>query len=87
VVISDDCGKRKPHPELFEKALRTLNVEPQHVLMVGDSPLADIEGARQVGLETAWIQREERLWPTQYALPTYTLGDLTEILKIPGLLT
>jgi HAD superfamily hydrolase (TIGR01662 family) len=50
VVVSADEGWRKPHPWLFQKAMRELDVEPADALFVGDSPLHDIGGARSVGM-------------------------------------
>ena len=87
VVISDDLGKRKPHPELFLEALQALGIRPEEALMVGDSPLPDIHGAAQVGIDTAWIKRPEIPWPKDLGDPTYALEDLRdlgELLKITG---
>jgi 4-nitrophenyl phosphatase len=43
----------KPHPPMFEAALRLLGTLPDETLMVGDRFSTDIEGAQQVGLRTA----------------------------------
>jgi HAD superfamily hydrolase (TIGR01450 family) len=40
----------KPHPLLFERALRTAGVSPADALMIGDNPHTDIEGARRLGI-------------------------------------
>ncbi|HYM15184.1 MAG TPA: HAD family hydrolase [Dehalococcoidia bacterium] len=50
VVVSADEGWRKPHPSLFEKALRQLGAAPGQALFVGDSPAHDIAGAKAVGM-------------------------------------
>jgi len=50
VVVSADEGWRKPHPSLFQKAMRELGVNPVESLFVGDSPVHDIGGARSVGM-------------------------------------
>jgi len=52
VVLSSEIGKRKPHPEPFERALRELGVEPGHALFVGDSRYHDVEGAAALGMAT-----------------------------------
>jgi HAD superfamily hydrolase (TIGR01662 family) len=50
VVVSADEGWRKPHPSLFQKAMREMEVQPQESVFVGDSPLHDIGGAKGVGM-------------------------------------
>ena len=50
VVISEEVGFRKPHEEIFHIALRALACTPADAVMIGDDPVADIEGARSVGI-------------------------------------
>jgi 4-nitrophenyl phosphatase len=45
----------KPRPTLFRAALARLGVSPQEAAMVGDSLLADIQGAQAIGLKTIWL--------------------------------
>ena len=51
VVDSELAGVKKPHPQIFELALKKANVTAAHSLMIGDSLEADILGAKAVGLE------------------------------------
>lgn len=55
VVISQDCGWRKPHPKIFSDALKRLDVKPAEVVFVGDSPKEDIKGALEAGLKTVFV--------------------------------
>lgn len=49
-------GLGKPHPPIFEHALRRLGVSAgRHVVMVGDQIATDIAGARGVGIDSALI--------------------------------
>lgn len=61
VVVSSEEGWRKPHPALFEKALRDIGVAASEAVFVGDSPLHDIAGAKAVGmravLTTQYVER------------------------------
>lgn len=51
VVDSAATGLRKPNPKIFELALAEGGIDdPDQVLMVGDNPIADVEGARSVGI-------------------------------------
>jgi phosphoglycolate phosphatase len=49
VVGGDSCERRKPDPQPLIFACQSLQVEPQHTLMVGDS-LNDVLAARAAGL-------------------------------------
>ncbi|GAA0873544.1 YjjG family noncanonical pyrimidine nucleotidase [Gangjinia marincola] len=55
VTTSEDAGKKKPHPLIFEKAMQKANASPQYSLMVGDSYEADICGGRDFGLDTVYF--------------------------------
>jgi FMN phosphatase YigB (HAD superfamily) len=67
VVVSAEEGWRKPHPSLFEKAMRELGAAPQHSIFVGDSPWHDIGGAQAAGMR-AVLSR-------QYVARPYTDAD------------
>lgn len=58
-------GFMKPHPSIFETALRAVGVEADEALMVGDSIKHDVVGARQVGMRAVLLARsgwvDERL--------------------------
>ena len=49
-VSSSEHGYLKPHPSIFEAAMKALGVTAAESVMVGDSVKHDIEGARQVGM-------------------------------------
>ena len=56
-LSSSDHGYMKPHPSIFEAALRLVDAKPVESVMVGDSLTHDIQGARQVGMQGVLIQR------------------------------
>ena len=55
VIDSSVVGLTKPDPRIFALALERLGVEANEALMVGDSPSADIDGARAAGIRAALI--------------------------------
>ena len=62
VVLSSEVGKRKPHPAIFEQALRELGVDSNQALFVGDRLEADVLGASWVGMKTVqavWFRADE----------------------------
>lgn len=46
-----DVGILKPHPAIFETALKMLNLPPSQVIFIGDSAEADIAGAQGAGMK------------------------------------
>ena len=50
LAFSDEVGVPKPHPRIFEAALRGLGVEPGEAVHVGDLKFTDVAGARGVGM-------------------------------------
>jgi putative hydrolase of the HAD superfamily len=68
-VCAREHGVAKPDPRIFLAAADLLGVAPAEVLHVGDDPAMDICGARDAGLRTAWINREDRPWPTGMGPP------------------
>lgn len=57
VVISGEVNRRKPSPEIFERALKVLDVEASRAVFVGDTPDLDIIGPQRVGMKTVFIKR------------------------------
>ena len=58
-VSSSEHGFMKPHPSIFEAALKLAGVKASDALMVGDSLAQDIEGARRVGMRGVLVRRSE----------------------------
>jgi HAD superfamily hydrolase (TIGR01662 family) len=56
-ISSSDHGYMKPHPSIFEKALRQAGVSPAEAVMVGDSVPHDIEGALALGMRGVLVAR------------------------------
>ena len=56
-VSSSDHGYMKPHPSIFRKALQLVGAAASESVMVGDSVLHDIEGARRVGMRGVLLSR------------------------------
>jgi HAD superfamily hydrolase (TIGR01549 family) len=52
---SDDADKSKPHPDIFEAAMKRLgDVGPEDVIVIGDTPY-DAEAAGKAGLRTIGV--------------------------------
>lgn len=81
-ISSSEHGYLKPHPSIFEAALKLVGVSAPESVMVGDSLPHDIEGARRVGMRGVLVQRSGEA-PTPAAADVAVIRNLSEL---PGLL-
>jgi len=72
------AGVDKPDPSVFLEGLRRLEAEAGETLFVGDNPFTDVEGARRVGMGTAWLPHG-RDWPEELEPPDYRVGHVAEL--------
>ncbi|MCB1841883.1 MAG: HAD-IA family hydrolase [Halioglobus sp.] len=61
--LAEEIGASKPHPDMFHAALQRAGVEARHIVHVGDDPVHDIRGARDVGMHTVWMNARRKPWP------------------------
>lgn len=90
VIISEENGWRKPNRMIFQDALYRLQVKPGEAVYVGDSPVEDIKGAKDLGLKTIFVTsqfnklkdlREGKQEPTCIARSLLAVGkNLDQIL-------
>jgi putative hydrolase of the HAD superfamily len=78
VVVSGAINKRKPSPEIFEKALEKLGVDAEDTVFVGDTVEADIQGAKSAGMKTIYIERRAQKEAEQFC-PDQTIKNLNQL--------
>jgi HAD superfamily hydrolase (TIGR01662 family) len=79
-VASAEHGYMKPHPSIFEAALRQAGVEAGDAMMVGDSVVHDIEGARGVGMRGVLVHRSDE--PVSAPPDVSVVRDLSELVAL-----
>ena len=84
VVVSEEFGVNKPHPAIFNHALGLIGGTPSETLFVGDNPDADIVGAGEVGMQTAWMSHA-RSWKIDSYQPTYVIEHVWEVRSLLGI--
>ena len=55
VTNSELAGCKKPHPDIFEYALKAANAEKHTSIMIGDCIEADVQGALDYGLDAIYF--------------------------------
>jgi len=80
-VSSSQHGFMKPHPSIFEAALRQVGAPAAEAVMVGDSLAHDIEGARQLGMRAVLVSRAGRPAACPPEVPVvHSLRDLLPLI-------
>lgn len=73
--------KYKPHPDTYRLVLDDLKVRPEQALMVA-AHAWDLAGAKNVGLQTAFIARPGKPLYPNVDKPDYVLKNLQELVDI-----
>ncbi len=88
VLTSAAFGRRKPHTSIFLHALDRWGIAPEEAVMVGDTLMADIFGARVANMRSIWLTRRvgeaDRGTDLKRARPDVViqrLGELTDLLS------
>ncbi len=86
IQSSESLRAYKPNRAVYLALCHRLGCEAGEVLYVGDSAIADVSGAGNAGLGTAWLRRGPRpFYPEALPPPDVTLDSLTELLALlPG---
>jgi len=80
-ICAREFGVGKPDPRIFHAAAGAVDVKPEDVLHVGDDATLDALGALNAGMQAAWINRSDYLWPHEQE-PHVTLATLTELCEL-----
>lgn len=75
-VSSERVRSYKPHAGPFIAALEELDLPAERVIHAGDSPLADVKGAADLGMGTYWVNRYDMEYPGDLPEPGWTARDL-----------
>lgn len=83
VVFSQDVQVEKPDPKIFQITAERAGCDITEILHVGDSLKSDVMGAKNVGMPTAWLNRDGLPNDTDIR-PDYEVVSLAEIPEIIG---
>ena len=80
-VNSTLVGLEKPHPPIFQEAIRRSGAEPGEVLHVGDQVRSDVAGAKAMGMRAALLDRGGWHDPVEDCPKISHLGELIGLLE------
>jgi len=77
-ISAADVQASKPDPAMFLSAMKKAEVSPQQTIHVGDHPLHDIQGARNAGIDTVWLNRFTQSWNPADPKPDQQFDNLNQ---------
>ncbi|MFX1569577.1 MAG: HAD family hydrolase [Promethearchaeota archaeon] len=81
MVFSDEIGYYKPHPILFNTALKELACNPRNAIHIGDRLETDIKGAKDCNMYAIWFN-ESNNNKSQLIQPDYEIQEIFEVISI-----
>ena len=79
IIDSSVVGVAKPDPAIFAIALERCGVPPEHAIHVGDTPAADVDGARAAGVTPVLVDPYDD-HPELDVTKVLSLADLARLL-------
>ncbi len=83
-VSARDVGMGKPDRRIFQAAAQRLQLLPEQILHVGDDEALDVLGALGAGMQTAWVNRSDKLWSLADQ-PHASVASMLELCDLLGL--
>jgi len=81
-IFSDEVGVRKPDRAIFQVALDELSLAAKEVVHVGDDVVADVAGAKSIGMRAVWFNTG--FWKD--ARPERADAEIRGLAELPRLL-
>mgnify|MGYP001315273463 CR=1 FL=1 len=81
VLTYDDTKVYKPSKIPFERILKYFDINPNEAIMVGDWPERDLEGAKSVGMKTAFASYGNSADKGIFDKADIVLDDISEIIE------
>ena len=82
LVWSSEFGRRKPSPDIFNKALVNLEVAASEAVYVGDKFDRDVVGSSGAGMRSVWFDRKGQGGDYK----SHRISALSELLQLKDLL-
>lgn len=80
IFISEEIGWRKPSEKIFNFVIEKTKIDTDRTILIGDDCLADVQGAKNLGIDVIWINRKNA--SSNNSCPDYKIKDLKEIKQL-----
>jgi len=80
IITSEQVGYKKPNKEIFEFSLQKASAKASESLMIGDDLLADIYGAKNVGMHQVYFN--PNFLPFKEDQCTYVINCISQLKQI-----
>ena len=81
-VSASIAGAAKPARQIFDVAVAAGGANAEQTLHVGDHPEYDVNGARDAGLKTVWVNRDGAQWPEALPQPDGVVEHIGELVSL-----
>ncbi len=78
-IYANDLLVFKPDRGIFDHAIAESGARPEQCVLVGDSCVCDIEGAREAGWTGVWVRHDARHWETDARPPKHVVTCLAQL--------
>ena len=85
IISGEKIGFYKPATEVFQNALKQMNISASHILHVAAGYKYDVIPAKTLGIKIIWVNRKKIKIQEDIA-PDYEMSDLTSLPSILGLI-
>lgn len=85
IIISDEVGWRKPHPNIFQRFLEDVSARSSEAFFVGDDPRFDVVGASRVGMKAILLRSEDTRFSESYYTASLDEGSIRPNLVLQSL--
>lgn len=82
VITSESVKAYKPSPIIFQKVLTEMKCHKDQVILVGDSQISDVLGAKNFGMKVVWLNRKREPLMKNFPPPDYQISNLKQLLNI-----
>lgn len=84
IVVSDEIGHAKPQKGYFDHVVSEMgpNVDLSKAIVIGDSLNSDIKGAINYGLDSVWLNPQQK--SAEDLKPTFIVESVKEIIDLFG---
>ncbi len=81
-ISAADVQAAKPDPSMFNKMMADYQLSAADCIHIGDHPEHDIQGAKNAGISSVWLNRQQQSWPLGQSPADYEITQLNELLDL-----